>query len=908
MCYFQIIRTEKNIQFLAVYLDMEAIIEPEEASSNKSAHTMSAYAYCIVDKVGTPVLTNLEDKKSIAKDDSLPEHMLTNLFNDVHSQINAMNLCEEPRLTLEDERQFKKHQACEICKSKFSKQNLPCRHHDHFVHEERDAKGVIIKGNYLAALCNSCNLRISEKRRSIPVICHNGGKYDTKFVLEGVDGSSTRVINFLAKTAENFLSVKIQKFNEGKPIPYSLNFIDSFNFMAASLDSLSKNLRDARELTEESMPILEDQLECSLNKIGLQCNASVLKLSKQKGVYPYEFVSSEDILQQETLPPKEIFFSKLRGGNISDEEYGLASRMWEESGCKSLRDYMRVYLLLDTLLLAEVFEQFRKTVIREYSLDPAHFVSAPGFAIQAALYESKQEIDLITDIDLLNRITNNVRGGLVSVVKPYVKLNNVHCPDFDDKKPRSSAVFLDFNSMYAEELSNPLPLKSIVKLSDEEVPRFDLTKERSPEFTYIVVVDTHISEEVARACDDLPLSLHHMSVCESDLSDYTKNLIQQNAFIKHTKGRKLVATHIDQEEYTCSLDFLQVLMRQGLKVTKLHHVYRIEQETCFKSFIDKNIRLRKNAQNNFEKGLYKLLSNSIFGKLLFNPLKRCEEVKMVTKASTFGRLAANPLLKRCYSIGKDKVMMVMGQKNVKMNHPIYVGYTILERAKAKIYSFFYDVLKPHYGERVHLVYTDTDSLLLEFEGVENIEEELVKEPMKSFMDFSNFPCDHPLFDESRKGRLGLLKSETGSRSIVEIICLQPKAYSALMADDEQKLAAKGVNKHLQKNLLHETYRAIHEQRVKSHVETIYNIASKNCRLFTTRMSKNCLSKLETKRFYIDSDKTLGYGHPDIISSETVTKVRGKRPRNYDGPEQEKDFDFNFKRRQPGEKAFREQQT
>ena len=131
-------------------------------------------------------------------------------------------------------------------------------------------------------------------------------------------------------------------------------------------------------------------------------------------------------------------------------------------------------------------------------------------------------------------------------------------------------------------------------------------------------------------------------------------------------------------------------------------------------------------------------------------MKRNEEVKVVTRAETFHKHSANPLLKRCYPIAQDKLIMVFSQREIKMNHPTYAGYMVLEKAKKKIYSFFYDVLKPHYGDDIKLIYSDTDSLLLEFQGVHDIEIEMDKYPLQKCIDFLNLK-GNKLYDSSRQG-------------------------------------------------------------------------------------------------------------------------------------------------------------
>ena len=98
----------------------------------------------------------------------------------------------------------------------------------------------------------------------------------------------------------------------------------------------------------------------------------------RKGVYPYEYMDSWEKFDETTLPPKEAFYSNLNLEDISDEDYAHAQKVWKVFEIKNLGDYHDLYVQSDTLLLADVFENFRDKCIEIYGLDPAHFLSALG--------------------------------------------------------------------------------------------------------------------------------------------------------------------------------------------------------------------------------------------------------------------------------------------------------------------------------------------------------------------------------------------------------------------------------------------------------------------------------------------------------------------------------------------------
>jgi hypothetical protein len=141
--------------------------------------------------------------------------------------------------------------------------------------------------------------------------------------------------------------------------------------MASSLDKLTKGLGkdDFKNLDLMTTHYTREQQE----------------MTKQKGVYPYEYMDGFDKLEETDLPPKSRFFSSLTNENISDADYGRAQDVWNTFNMKTMRDYHDLYLKTDVLLLADVMENFRKVCRTNYGLDPLWYYTAPGLAWDATL-------------------------------------------------------------------------------------------------------------------------------------------------------------------------------------------------------------------------------------------------------------------------------------------------------------------------------------------------------------------------------------------------------------------------------------------------------------------------------------------------------------------------------------------
>ena len=155
--------------------------------------------------------------------------------------------------------------------------------------------------------------------------------------------------------------------------------------------------------------------------------------------------------------PRRRSSSKLSDAHISDEDYAHAQKVWETFGCKTLGDYSDLYCCTDVLLLADVFETFRRTCQKQYGLDPAHYYTSPGLSWDALLKKTGVELELLTDYDQHLFIERGLRGGISMVSKRHAKANNPLVGGYDPEKPSSHILYLDANNLYGWAMSQYLP-------------------------------------------------------------------------------------------------------------------------------------------------------------------------------------------------------------------------------------------------------------------------------------------------------------------------------------------------------------------------------------------------------------------------------------------------------------------
>jgi len=136
---------------------------------------------------------------------------------------------------------------------------------------------------------------------------------------------------------------------------------------------------------------------------------------------------------------------------------------------KTMKDYHDHYLLMDVPLLADVFENFRRSVMERHKLDCLHFVTLPALAWAMALKHTDAKLDLITDPDIYLTIEGGMCGGIATISKRHAVVNNLDVEGYDPTQPNRYITYLDANSLYATAQSQPLPVGDFRILTEQEI-------------------------------------------------------------------------------------------------------------------------------------------------------------------------------------------------------------------------------------------------------------------------------------------------------------------------------------------------------------------------------------------------------------------------------------------------------
>ena len=833
-----------NIPFV-IYADLESLLEvlnnetKQHSSCNTTKthrHVACSYGYKVVcvdnEKYSKPYKT-FRGVDAIHK-------FFESLFEEEEEIDKLMKQFKRTDMIITkiQKEEYQMTKACYVCDQAFTKDNRKVRDHCH------------VSGLYRGAACNTCNLQMKISH-IIPVVFHNLRGYDSHLLMQEL-GKFKKNITVIPNNMEKYMSFSVGNVStfydmkKGKEVQrenFNLRFIDSFQFMASSLEQLVCDLKDG-----------------GLSMFSHTCKefGKHAEMMTRKGIYPYVYMSSWDKFDiNPSVLTMEDFTNDLTGEKIKDEDFQFFREVCLTFGIETLGEYHDLYLKSDVLLLADVFENFRRVCKEYYKLDPAHYYSSPGLSWDACLKMTNIKMDLISDIDKYLFIEKGIRGGISVITHRIGQGNNKYMKDYDMSKPTKYVTYLDANNLYGWGMSQYLPYAGFEWIDPENFKLSDVKEDSL--MGYILEVDLEYPKHLHDLHNDYPLCPEHVIITKEMLSDYCKNTAAAHG-LKHGKFTKLVPNLMNKKNYVIHYRNLQQAADAGLIITKIHRILQFKQKPWLLQYVIFNTNKRKEAKNNFTSNFFKLMVNSFYGKSVENLRKRTN-VKLIVDEKKLCKYVSKPGFVSSKIFNPNLVAVHSLKEKLKLDKPIYLGFSILDLSKWLMNDFHYGFIKNKYGNNAQLLFTDTDSLCYEIKTDDFYKD---MHDNKEFFDFSDMKGtkEYSGFnDNMNKKVIGKFKDETSGLPIKEFIGLRSKMYSVWLDNETEKKTAKGVVKSvIKKELSHATYKNILETSGKMY-SNMKVIRSQKHQIYTMEIKKVSLSAYDDKRWIKDDGlSSLAYGH------------------------------------------------
>jgi len=631
---------------------------------------------------------------------------------------------------------------------------------------------------YREPLCSPCNFK-KRVMRTIPILFHNGSGYDWVRIQDDLSniinripecpcddcaGEKFEITNVLSKTATNWLSFSMRKYREeslsqcpaiikGKRCAKAakdcekhtdatqfdstpryitkktlcgipLKFLDTLKFRKASLDTLAKELK--------SFPLMRQAIQ----------DDELFEIAQRKGVYPYE-LPYEEWADRTDFPPIETFYSKLRQGNVSEEEYQYAQRVHNtltRLGKPTFKDYMEFYCMVDTLLLADISLNLQRNMWKLGRLDPFNFVTISSMGYHHMLKRLKEQNEILEtppNQEVWEIWQQGKSGGFCSVGQVYAKANHPLLSDYDPSKPESVLDYTDQTGLYPSTIRKfQMPFGDHKYITDQDelkrlttdMPHYsELINEK---IGHTIDCDIHycckLHNEFTVSCSNCrhvhdingryPICPRPRDILLSELSTEQLNRHERKEGVS---GNRLVADLLPKRISISAIALSYYLERGYFKITKLHGAASYKHSWAMKAVLDELDEMRRAAETKSENQLLKLIANGIPGFTMQNKashisMEVCSE-ELTPEQLRKKRRACSNLFDVTYG---DLRYFAKSKGTITEDLPSQIGIAIYDLSKLMMrisLDRITDALEPQ-GFTVNEVYTDTDSYILHMEG------------------------------------------------------------------------------------------------------------------------------------------------------------------------------------------------
>lgn len=893
----------------AVYADFECILvkNPDPNARRVQEHVPCGFTSALICSFDSALSVY-----SLPYRASNPNEDVGGKFIDRLDEYTQYMLQNDPKydidMTAESDERFKAAKTCYVCGGPFENYKMRCWKEnsiDADIRKVRDHNHRKAQDNYRGACHSWCNLQLkgmfrkrpktefngpgsafmdldvsvydededddlddeekfsrTDRNSRVPVVFHNLKGYDVHIIVKSINERRIKKkdIFCIPQPGEKFLSVGFNGYQ----------FIDSNAFLQSSLDKLTGLLtKDGTNLAPliHTRRAFDDEMS---RQFQFMPTDDLFQLIAQKGTYPYDYMDSFARFTETKLPEQKEFKSLLTNQDLSDEDYEHAQNVFNRFGCADLGEYHDIYLMLDVLLLADIFENFRDTTFQDIGLDPARFVSLPGLGKemnlrQSGIIQDETGLHRPFEVKLFEERDENMHLFCKNAIRGGISLISGRLLQADDEH---QIVYVDANNLYGWAMSQYMPIGGYRWMTPTECailssPDYIQRLADDGDVGYLFEVDLEIPPEKHEFFRDYPIAPTRECVNPNDLSEYSKSQQERKDNHPDFKTPKLLCTLKKKERYTCHFRNLKLYLTLGAKLTNVHRILEFKQQAWIKPFIDYHTQKRAAATSDFIKNLHKLFCNSVYGKFLQDDTKH-QNMEIVTNRARQLTLARDPFYVGYQEINDECLLVERKKKEIKLDKPNIIGACILEMSKLRMYDFYYNTMKPVFDDRMRLGMTDTDSLIMRIK-TKCWQEEIKAAHKLDEFDFSDYPKTHPFYSTANKKVVGKFKDELNNTLPLCFVGLRSKMYSVKMplrlgcAEEGESWdpsldmkKAKGVKGHVVDGLTFEDYyRCLMNKDYVMPDCHVRGFASHNQVIYTETITKKTLSAADTKLYICD---------------------------------------------------------
>ena len=349
--------------------------------------------------------------------------------------------------------------------------------------------------------------------------------------------------------------------------------------------------------------------------------------------------------------------------------------------------------------------EYVKLSMKEFGLNPLHYVSLPGYSFDCWLMSSGVTLDTLQDKQMLVDFVEAKRGGICSIMGDGI-VNNRGTRFADGetgmKSHNINNCYIDANNLYGNARMQQLPYKDFQFTTTTTTLDTILNNPDDSDHGYYIVCDIDYTNECKERTEQLALMPNKRKI-----NDYGLGYRERDG--GKARSEKLILDQNNKIEYMVHYRMLKFYVRMGVKVTKIHRVIKFKHDYICRDYIHYNTNKRATAKTEAEKDVRKLMNNSLYGRMCMNPLHFFQS-KFLHDEEKIMKCISKPTFKNITRY-KEYSQIEYIKKRIEYDSPVYVGVTILELSKLHMHDVFYNILQPSLKD-LTLHYMDTDSFVL----------------------------------------------------------------------------------------------------------------------------------------------------------------------------------------------------